>query len=205
MTHVPLEQSVECLYLVRDAFGEQYAEAFRPAASSRVTGSELPDDARLPSAEAIVAVHSGRDEELRDALDRSGFERGVPTVGLELLPTRIVCGPAVIPGATACYACYLRRVEQHQDPARTDRVAEATRDLPEGFGRMHLAIAHGLLTLALAELRIGPEGIGGTVRSFDLVAGTLSTASTVAVDRCPRCGTRWDGLRDRADALAGLT
>jgi bacteriocin biosynthesis cyclodehydratase domain-containing protein len=202
---VLFEESVECLYLVRDAFGEQYADAHQPAAVCRVTGSELPDDARLSSAAVIVAVHSGRDEELRDALDRVGFERGVPTVGIELLPTRIVCGPAVIPGATACYSCYLRRIEQHQDPAQTDQLGEATRGLPEGFGRMHLALAHGLLALATDELRTGPVGLGGTVRTFDLVAGTVSTASTVAVDRCPRCGARWDGQRNRVDAIAGLT
>lgn len=198
------EQAVDCLYLVRDAFGEQYADAYRPTAWSRVTGSELPDDDRLSTAAAVVAVYAARDEELRDALDRLGFERGVPTVGVELLPTRIVCGPAVIPGATACYACHLRRAEQHQDPARTDRVAEATRGLPEGFGRMHLAIAHGLLGLATAELRGGPHGLGGTVRKFDLVTGAVSTASTVAVDRCPRCGGRWADRRKGAEALAGL-
>ncbi len=199
------EQSEECLYLVRDAFGEQYADAYQAAASSRVTGSELPDDDRLSHAAVIAAVYSGQDEKLRDALDRLGFERGVPTVAVELLPTRIVCGPAVIPGATACYDCYLRRVEQHRDPAQTDPVGEATRGLPEGFGRMHLAIAHGLLTLAMAELRTGPVGLGGTVRTFDLVAGTLSTASTVAVDRCPRCGARWGDRRTGIGAVAGLT
>lgn len=198
------EQTVECLHLVRDTFGEQYARAYRTATSSRVTGSDLPDDPRLSRAGTIVAVYSGRDEELRDALDRFGFEQGVPTVGIELLPTSIVCGPAVIPGATACYSCYRRRAEQHQDPARTDRVAEATRDLPEGFGRMHLAIAHGLLTLATAELRSRPDGLGGTVRKFDLVSGVVSTASTVAVDRCPRCSARWVDRRRGADAMAGL-
>jgi bacteriocin biosynthesis cyclodehydratase domain-containing protein len=198
------EHTVECLHLVRDTFGEQYAHAYQTAASSRVTGSDLPDDPRLPRAAMIVAVYSGRDEELRDALDRFGFERGIPTVGVELLPTGIVCGPAVIPGATACYSCYVRRAEQHQDPARTDRVAEATRDLPEGFGRMHLAIAHGLLALATAELRKGPDGLGGTVRKFDLVAGVVSTASTVALDRCPRCSARWVDRRTGADAMAGL-
>jgi bacteriocin biosynthesis cyclodehydratase domain-containing protein len=202
---MPSEEPADCLYLVRDAFGEQYAETHRVAPVVRVTGSGLPGDARLARAGTIVAVHSGRLEELRDAVDRFGFERGVPTVGVELLPTRIVCGPAVIPGATACYACYLRRVEQHRDPAQPYDVGRATRGLPEGFGRPHLAIAHGLLALALAELRTGPVGLGGTVRTFDLVAGTLSTASTVAVDRCPRCSAR---LRDPASsgtaALVGL-
>ncbi|QBI53055.1 cyclodehydratase [Streptomonospora litoralis] len=199
------EQSVDCLYLVRDAFGEQYADAYPTGASIRVTGSGLPDDVRLSRSAMIAAVHSGRDEELRDALDGLGFERGVPTVGVELLPTRIVCGPAVIPGATACYSCYLRRIEQHRDAAQAGDVGEATRGLPEGFGRMHLAVAHGLLTLATAELRTGPEGIGGTVRTYDLVSGVLTTASTVAVDRCARCGARWDGLRNGVGAMAGLT
>ncbi|MCT9089603.1 TOMM precursor leader peptide-binding protein [Streptomyces sp. ASQP_92] len=199
------EEPADCLYLVRDAFGEQYAEAYAISPVVRVTGEELPDDTRLARAGTIVVVHSGRLEELRDAVDRFGFERGVPTVGLELLPTRIVCGPAVIPGATACYACYLRRIEQHRDPAQPYDVGPATRGLPEGFGRPHLAIAHGLLTLALAELRTGPTGLGGTVRTFDLVTGTLSSAPTVAVDRCARCGERLRAAApDAVASLAGL-
>lgn len=202
---MPFEEPVDCLYLVRDTFGEQYAEAYGIASAVRVTGSDLPDDPRLARAGMLVAVHAGRLEELRDAVDRLGFERGIPTVGVELLPTRIVCGPAVIPGATACYACYVRRIEQHRDPAQPYDVGPATRGLPEGFGRPHLAIAHGLLTLAIAELRSGPVGLGGTVRAFDLVAGTLSTAATVAVDRCRRCGARLrDPVANGAAALARL-
>lgn len=202
---MPSEEPVECLYLVRGSFGEQYVAAHPVAHAVRVTGSALPDDARLTRARKIVAVHAGRDEELRDALDRFGAERGIPTVGLELLPTRMLCGPAVIPGATACYACHLRRIAQHRDPQRRDDAASATHGLPEGFGRPHLAIAHGLLALATAELDDGPAGIGGTVRTFDLVAGTVSTASTVAVDRCPRCGTRLRESRPSgAGAVVGL-
>ena len=202
---MPSEEPVDRLYLVRDAFGEQYAEAHQVAAACRVSGSELSGDARLSRARMVVAVHAGRDERLREALDRLGFDRGIPTVGVELLPTRIVCGPAVIPGATACYACYLRRIEQHRDPARPYDVGPATRGLPEGFGRPHLAIAHGLLALAVAELRAGPVELGGTVRTFDLVAGKLSTASTVAVDRCPRCRTHPRGpAASGVGAVAGL-
>ncbi|AEV84644.1 cyclodehydratase [Actinoplanes sp. SE50] len=193
------------VYLVRDAFGTGYAEAYGIRAAIPVTGSVLPDDARLSTARIIVALHAGRDDDLRDALDRAGFDRGVPTVGVELLPTRIVCGPAVIPGATACHACYRRRIEQHRDPGRPYDLSAATRDLPEGFGRPHLAVTHGLLGLALAEMRGGPVGLGGTVRTFDLVAGTLSSASTVAVDRCRRCGARFrDGAPAGAGAVAGL-
>ncbi|MET8243288.1 TOMM precursor leader peptide-binding protein [Streptomyces sp. NPDC005202] len=199
------EAPVECLYLVRDAFGEQYAEAYGIPESSRVTMTTVPGDAELPRAGMLVALHAGRDEALRDALDRIGFERNIPSVGVELLPTRIICGPAVIPGATACYSCYLARIEQHRDPAQPYDVGRATRGLDEGFGPQHLAIAHGLLALAVDELRTGPQGLGATVRTFDLVAGTLATAETVAVDRCPRCGVRF---RDRptsgAGAVAGL-
>ncbi|MGW1889358.1 TOMM precursor leader peptide-binding protein [Streptomyces sp. NPDC002004] len=194
------ETPVECLYLVRDAFGEQYAEAYGIPESSRVTTTAAADEAELPDAAMLVALHAGRDEAWRDTLDRIGFERNIPSVGVELLPTRIVCGPAVIPGATACYSCYLARIEQHRDPAQPYDVGRATRGLEEGFGPQHLAIAHGLLALALDELRSGPQELGGTVRTFDMVAGTFSTASTVAVDRCPRCGDRF---RDRPPSGAG--
>ncbi|WP_344420711.1 hypothetical protein [Amycolatopsis minnesotensis] len=175
------EAPAGCRYLVRDAFGEQYAEAYGIPEPSRIALTAL---AEASSSDVLVALHAGRDEALRDALDRTGFERGVSSVGVELLPTAIICGPAVIPGATACYACYRR----HEEAARPYDVGAATRGLAEGFAQPHLAIAHGLLALALAELRAGPVGIGATVRSFDLVTGTLSTTSTAAADGCSRCG-----------------
>lgn len=168
-----------CRYLVRDAFGTRYAEAYGIAEPNRVSGT-----AEIPPADVLVAVHAGRAEALRDAVDRTAFERDVPSVGVALLPTAIICGPAVIPGATACYACYLRR----EDAAWQHDAGLATEGLDEGFGPPHLAIAHGLLALALAELRDGPVGIGATVRGFDLVTGSLATAPTVPGDQCSRCG-----------------
>lgn len=188
----------QCLYAVRDTFGVQYADTYAlPAVPA--------DAADLPAAGLLVIVHAGWDDALRDRLDRVAFERGIPSVGVALLPTRIVCGPAVIPGATACYACYRGRIEQHGDAAQQADFGLSTRGLAEGFGPQHLAITHGLLVMARNELRTGPAGLGGTVRSFDLVAGTLSTAATVAVDRCPRCSARFrSGAARDAGVVVGL-
>jgi hypothetical protein len=41
--------------------------------------------------------------------------------------------------------------------------------------------------------------MGGTVRTFHLVTGTVSASATVSVNRCPRCGDRFSQARaDRA-------
>ncbi|QWF83984.1 hypothetical protein [Amycolatopsis sp. CA-230715] len=172
------------LYLIRDAFGARYAEAYGIPRPDLLAFTDSSVAAVIPPADAVVAVHAGRDDALRDALDRAAFDQGIPSVGVALLPTAIVCGPAVIPGATACYSCYLRR----EDAAWPYDADSATRGLAEGFGPQHLAIAHGLLAPALAELRDGPAGIGATVRSFDLVTGSPSSVATVAVEECARCG-----------------
>ncbi|GGF53900.1 hypothetical protein GCM10011519_29750 [Marmoricola endophyticus] len=138
-----------------------------------------------PVGVALVAlVGTGEDEGLRDALDAWSVRRGIASTAVEVLPTRIVVGPTVVPGHGACHRCYRRRQAQHAvDGAGRDLDSTG---LPEGFGNHHVAVVTSLLRLA-AEDRYA--GRGGTVRSLDLVRGTVSTASVVPVHGCDRCGT----------------
>ncbi|MDA2804668.1 TOMM precursor leader peptide-binding protein [Nocardiopsis suaedae] len=198
---------MDCLYMIRGRFAEQYADAHRIPPGRRTAVHGPPREEDLPEAEALVVIVAGHDPELREAVDRIGFARGVPSVGVELLPRRIVCGPVVVPGETACYACHLRRIEQHTEQraegAGADEAAAAAYGLEEGFAPAHLFLARGLLAQAFAEMRGAPQddGPGGTVRSFDLVTGGLSSARTVAVHGCTRCGARFREERSPVPAL----
>ncbi|MFD3948210.1 cyclodehydratase [Streptomyces sp. NPDC058579] len=183
-----------CLYLVRDGFGRQLAEHRGVPGELRVSFEEFLDGS-APHADVVVPVHSGGAPELRDEVDRVCAEQGTPSVGLQLLPTKLLCGPAVAPGRTACYACYRKRTAQHAGTARPYDMDAALVGLPEGFGPLHLAVASGLLDLALADVTAVPAATGGTVRTFSLVSGGVSAAATVSVDRCPRCGDRFASKR----------
>jgi bacteriocin biosynthesis cyclodehydratase domain-containing protein len=191
-----------CFYVLSGEFGRQYADTRGIPCGRRLTVSSLPEAADLPEAEVLVGIHSGRDTALRDAIDRVGFERGTATVGVELLPGRITCGPVVVPGRTACYACYLRRIEQHRGSPGLHDVEASSRGIAEGFAPAHLSIVEGMIALACGEIRDGLRGLGGTVRSFNLVTGAFSSSQTVAVDRCPRCGPRFRD--DRSDTVSAL-
>lgn len=107
-----MTQQHEPLIVARDRFGLAVVEELgAPPGAVLVLSSRL-HPAHLPFGDPIVVAHAGHDPELRSTIDAVAFERGVPSVGVELLPTRIVCGPVVVPGRTACYGCAERRLLQ---------------------------------------------------------------------------------------------
>ncbi|RII22269.1 hypothetical protein DSC45_00905 [Streptomyces sp. YIM 130001] len=187
MPHNPRPQ---CLYLIGDAFGRSLVEHRGVPARRCASYGDFRDGAAGPE-DVVVPVHSGGAHEMRDEIDRICAERGTASLGVQLLPTRIVCGPVAVPGRTACYACHRKRAAQHAGSALPYDMDAAVDGLPEGFGPHHVAVASGLLELALTEITDGVTGIGGTVRTFDLVSGAVSAAPTVSVNRCPRCGGRF--------------
>ena len=166
------------------------------------TGPVFP--ATVPYASRIVSVWSGHRPDDRDRIDSVAFARAIPAVGVELLPTSLECGPTVVPGRTACYGCYRRRLHQHQE--RAVSLMRAGAELPAGFGGGEAAIAAGFIGQALADMdrRDAGTSLGGEVRVFDLVQGGLRKYETVAVDRCERCGSRYDRLRHPTAAIAQL-
>ena len=169
-----------------------------------------------------------RDDDAREDLDALSFTRGMPSLGLELLPTELRCGPLVVPGRSACYRCYDRRRRQHgYRPLPAEVVAEHG-PLEQAYARHHVLLGAGLISLALQTLD-RPEAagtddaeaggvdavkssaepaelpqIGGQVWTIDLVSGVTACSRTVAVDRCETCSGRYEGRRDGLPALAAL-
>ena len=157
----------ETLVIHAGEFGRQVADLLDTSRSHllEATGPVFP--AALPYASRIISVWSGHRPEDRDRIDSVAFARGVPAVGVELLPTSLECGPAVVPGRTACYSCYQRRLHQHQE--RTVSLMRAGAELPAGFGGGEVAIAAGFIGQALADVdrRDAGMSLGGEVRVFD--------------------------------------
>ena len=159
--------------------------------------------AYIPYADRVVLIADPDQSGLREDLDTLSFTRGMPSLGLELFPTELRCGPLVVPGRSACYRCYDRRRRQH-----------GYRPLPPEVSSELLGA--GLISLALQTLdALDPQGpttggaddvapIGGQVWTIDLVSGITTCSSTVAVDRCETCSGRYAGGRDGLPALAAL-
>ena len=70
--------------------------------------------ASVPYADRLVMISDADRTPVREALDEVSFVRSLPSLGLELTPTELRCGPLVVPGRTACYHCYARRRQQHR-------------------------------------------------------------------------------------------
>lgn len=218
-------------YLPQGGFGH---DVVRRLAGPRDVVAAADDGlvgAYLPHADRLVLVCDPDRTDLRKDLDTLSFERSVPSVGLELSPTELRCGPLVVPGRTACYSCYTSRRRQHGYRP----LPEGLDPLRQGYAHHHVVIGAGLVGLALdvidglgaAALQDAPgdgagsgegpsEGpaaapdatpgtdIGGRVWTIDLVSGVTGCARTVAVDRCEICSKRYAQDRDGVPALAAL-
>lgn len=167
-------------------FGSAFAEqlAGRISGVATVDAENGTHPAHWPDSEMLVLATSGDRDALVQMTDDAAFAWRRPWVHVQLETTAVRCGPAVIPGRTACHECYRRRRQQHS--RGTDR--PVVREV-EGWGAHHLEIALGMSVHAIAELRSGlpPTAIGATVRTFDLVEGNTEQNPVVAVNRCTRC------------------
>ncbi|WP_214326794.1 TOMM precursor leader peptide-binding protein [Nonomuraea sediminis] len=178
------------LILALDPFGHAVAARLRAADPTALV--HHVDDGTHPSLwphADVIVLAAGRERlGLAEAVDRAAHAWRVPWFGVHPSAGELRCGPVVIPGRTACHACYLRRREQH----RTTEPDQVERRMPTGHPAHHVGVAAALARQALAEAVDGPEpgAIGATVRLFGQVDGATRTATVVAVDRCPRCRTR---------------
>ena len=172
--------------------------------------------AYIPYADRAVLIADPDQSGLREDLDTLSFTRGMPSLGLELFPTELRCGPLVVPGRSACYRCYDRRRRQHGYRPLPPEVASEHGPLEQAYAHHHVLLGAGLISLALQTLdALDPQGpttggaddvapIGGQVWTIDLVSGITTCSSTVAVDRCETCSGRYAGGRDGLPALAAL-
>ena len=170
----------------------------------------------VPYADRAVLVADPDQTGLREDLDALSFTRDMPSLGLELFPTELRCGPLVVPGRSACYRCYDRRRRQHGYRPLPSEVVSEHGPLEQAYAHHHVLLGAGLISLALQALDapatqdLAPEGaddvapIGGRLWTIDLVSGITTCSPTVAVDRCETCSGRYEGRRDGLPALAAL-
>ena len=197
---------------------------FARAVATRLAGPSdviIPVDhglvsAYIPYADRAVLIADPDQSGLREDLDTLSFTRSMPSLGLELFPTELRCGPLVVPGRSACYRCYDRRRRQHGYRPLPPEVVSEHGPLEQAYAHHHVLLGAGLISLALQTLDApGPQDpalegaddvapIGGRVWTIDLVSGITTCSPTVAVDRCETCSGRYERRRDGLPALAAL-
>lgn len=200
---------------------------FAHAVATRLAGDGdvvIPVDhglvsAYIPYADRAVLIADPDQSGLREELDTLSFTRSMPSLGLELFPTELRCGPLVVPGRSACYRCYDRRRRQHGYRPLPPEAASEHGPLEQAYAHHHVLLGAGLISLALQTLDAldapGPQDpatqsaddvapLSGQVWTIDLVSGITTCSSTVAVDRCETCSGRYEGRRDGLPALAAL-
>lgn len=196
-----LQLPKDTLFLYAGEFGRAVLAELDTHGSTVLPAEELTMLLRFRSLASSLQLGQVTGFDDRDRVDSVAFFRKIPSLGLSLTPSRITCGPLVRPGASACYSCYHNRRLQHERRTQTSGFADS---LDEGFGAPDIAIAVGMLHGALVELSHPAEGIGGTVREFNLVHGMTSRYNTVAIDRCPRCSHRFSDDRELTAAFSTL-
>jgi bacteriocin biosynthesis cyclodehydratase domain-containing protein len=175
-------------------FGVRAGEHLRPGVA---VSRDASDVASASGFDLLVAMMDGEDDHLAATLDRSSFLTGIAWFPVVLAFPVIRIGPVVVPGASACYACYLARRWQRDPMAEISQAVLASHEPgPAGFFPHHALLAGALTTNLLRDIDLhGCAASAGRVRTVVLPNGEVQESRAVGVDRCPRCSSRFGPRR----------
>jgi bacteriocin biosynthesis cyclodehydratase domain-containing protein len=175
-------------------FGARASQHLRPGVA---VSRDVGEVASVSGCDVLVAMMDGEDEELAGTLDRRCFLTGITWFPVVLAFPAIRVGPVVVPGASACYPCYLARRWQRDPLAEISQAVLASNAPgPAGFFPHHALLAGALTNNLLRDIdRHGCGASAGCVRTMVLPTGQLHASRAVGVDRCPRCSFRFQARR----------
>jgi bacteriocin biosynthesis cyclodehydratase domain-containing protein len=178
-------------------FGVRASQHLRPAVA---VSRDASDVASLSGCDLLVAIMDGEDDQLAGTLDQRSFLTGMAWFPVVLAFPAIRVGPVVVPGASACYACYQARRWQRDPLAEISQAVLASKAPdPAGFFPHHALLAGALINKLLSDIDLhGLAGSAGRVRTMVLPDGQLHASRAVGVDRCPRCSFRFESRRAAA-------
>jgi hypothetical protein len=158
---------------------------------------DTSDIASMSGCDMLVAIMDGEDDQLAGTLDQHSFLTGIAWFPVVLAFPAIRVGPVVVPGASACYACYLARRWQRDPLAEySQAVLASNAPGPAGFFPHHALLAGALTNKLLSDIDLyGCAGKAGCIRTVVLPSGRLDASRAVGVDRCPRCSFRFEPRR----------
>lgn len=155
------------------------------------------DATSVSGGDLLVAMMDGEDDRLASALDERSFLTGFAWFPVVLAFPAIRLGPVVVPGASACYSCYLaRRWQRDPLPEVSQAVLASNARDAAGFFPYHALLAGALTSRLLSDIDMhGWAASAGCVRTVVLPNAELHASRAVGVDRCPRCSLRFEPRR----------
>ncbi|MEU2158860.1 TOMM precursor leader peptide-binding protein [Streptomyces sp. NPDC019396] len=162
------------------------------AISSYRTGS-MEVSAGWPDADLRILASWRETPKLAETLDARSADWGTPWFPVVAEHPRLRVGPLVVPGAGACYRCFLKRRAQHERDAAHTAALHAHYDAapdsgPGGFLPHHVDMAAGMALDLLRRVESGDgERFAGTVRHWQVLEQHLSGGRVVGVHACDRC------------------
>lgn len=175
-------------------FGTRASQHLRPGVT---VSRDVSDVASVSGCDLLVAMMDGEDDQLAGTLDQRSFLTGIAWFPVVLAFPAIRVGPVVVPGASACYACYLARRWQRDPLAEISQAVLASNAPdPAGFFPHHALLAGALTNKLLGDIDLrGCVASAGCVSTVVLPNGQLHASRAVGVDRCPRCSSRFGPRR----------
>lgn len=124
-----------------------------------------------------------------------------PWISCELTDTTLIIGPHVVPGASGCYICAIRRQDSHRanmEEVEWQRAYETYFDSAPDIEIVGYTPAMvGLAVEAIAGTRDGCGLPPGSIREITFPNVSLRQGTTVALHGCPRCREVKDRPGDR--------
>jgi bacteriocin biosynthesis cyclodehydratase domain-containing protein len=148
--------------------------------------------AALDEADIAVVCLDLRRVSLLRAVNGACLERKVPWISAHTVGSRSEVGPTVVPGDTACFACYEKRRESNDDGYQ-EEAERAERLALQGLdtGRLAVEAADGILAAEVLKLAGGFSRpmTYGSVFFLDLITLESGLHPVLKIPRCRICGT----------------
>lgn len=160
-------------------------------AAVTVVDSDADVETEVSAADCVVYASTEPRPELANTVNEAAFESSVPWVTGRLCGFDGFVGPAVIPGRTACFACYRSRLLGAVDDPDAYRRFEADVDTvgPRRSVPSLARVVAGFLSIDLLHLLL--DGVGytaGSVVHFDFFDLTVESNTVLKRPRCEVCG-----------------
>lgn len=123
-----------------------------------------------------------------EKIDTWCWQYEVPWTIAEFENSQLNLGPLVVPGASACYSCYAKRVDcHHEAPERKQAIRAALSHAPgkgvPGFIRPLVMIAAAHIKQDLSNL----TARAGQFKTVDVLTSSVLESEVIGIHDCNRC------------------
>jgi hypothetical protein len=189
MTMVRIVASGDFGWTVADHLGILLRYVERPVQVAREPMSTPPERFMAGCAFGIRAAWRDMGTEF-ETFAKAARSAGVPWLPIALGHPNIRIGPAVVPGAAPCHACYLARARQHDTSPNATLEQALTADTQLGVRGFPPHLSMLAAGLALSLIRGAEAGRTGRLMTINSRTGEVGSWRVVPCQDCPECDER---------------